>query len=105
MGNITHDQIAVVAAIVALIVGGPRMLKELRELIEAPRKQRVRLAFNRQPLSQHLGDLLLNTNLSEKTLRKTLRGLEASGEVISAIDQYGLTIWSRSPIPNRSRRD
>jgi hypothetical protein len=63
------------------------------------RKDAIRPAFRKQSLMQHLTDLMLNTRLNEKTVRKTLTQLVAVGEVQQGRDQYGLKVWSSLPEP------
>jgi hypothetical protein len=62
--------------------------------------RRVCLAFVRQP-DRHLTDLMLETRLSEKQLRKYLDKLIVNGEVSRRKDQYGIDVWHKTVPPRR----
>ena len=100
MESIAHGQLMV--AIVVAVIGFtglwftmPNLLRYLGDLRKEKRHAKIRDAFVQQPLMQHLGDLMLRTQLSEKQLRKGLRELTATGEVHPATDQHGLEVWSK----------
>lgn len=62
--------------------------------------QRVCLAFARQP-DRHVTDLMLETRLSEKQLRKHLDKLIADGKISYRKDQYGIDVWHKAIPPRR----
>jgi hypothetical protein len=101
MENIARHQLIVaiiaivVAALVTVAVNWARMVKEWRQLFYEPRRQKVLLALSTQPFGWYFTELMLNTKLSHRALRKTLDTMQTAGEVKVVQDCSGLETWSR----------
>lgn len=108
MKTITPQQVAlwgiIAAAVVAFIVNGPRMVKEIREHFRNKRQNRVRDVLLKVA-SAHRGDFMFHSpKLSQSQLEKALDEMARSGELVNHQDHAGRTMWRFKVHPREVRR-